>query len=678
MTLDPTSKVPDVWRQFKPAAEHEVTCFLGGCGSEDERGSCKSSLSFMLRPVSEKSDAVSDSVISRMLLPADTQTHGMATGRDASSRDGGARPGEGQDNVIAADGIKVRGGSFGEGLSNSNAQGYDGILLYTDQAGVKASGQAASCVVPLPSQGRDSGLERADSALESSGKGLFGRRGVRDGCVIRGSGGSSTSKRVIPDAADSDVSYMLRPVECDSQAVQLEAAKTSGGLGPFLEFCQVEGSVRGLGTSTESQQDACQDFPKALPSFRRASSGDIEEHGLSQFREGCFTRGIPRDENTSRAGMGQKRARIRLCGKQTIDEARNGEGIHRPAPDACSSEPVRPASLLQETVSAKVRKALKKLGPQTRDESAEGKWQCPECHVLVPTGSKFHHFRTRHPQCDIERIKIARPSVVAATKDLPQEQTGWTCPILGCGHKLPVLGSQDHKRAVREHCRKCHPKETPRTLAFKSLKGKPKRTKGVSRQQLANHEKYRFERFPTHEIVRVVPPERLASGFRGALYYCKVCLSPLHKSSPQGLQTCQERRARIDTSHHVRRMRRTWWVRLKNSEPGHAKALAVAVGRSMTQMDEDCFVNIPHTARSLELARAKALREAVRPLRRKLGKQPLTREEATKRGKRQHTTAFLNKAKKLHKCSTRGRLNPEALALRKQQAGQNSTKATKD
>ena len=232
--------------------------------------------------------------------------------------------------------------------------------------------------------------------------------------------------------------------------------------------------------------------------------------------------------------------------------------------------------------------------PVTRTQ--KGNWQCPECHLLVPVGSKFHHFRTGHTQCDIELIKTQQPTVVAATRDLPQEQTGWTCPIPGCGLQLPVLGSQDHNRAAKAHCQKFHPKETPRTLAYKIRKRKPKCTKATSQKQLANHEEY-----------------------------------PLQQLS-------------------------TWWVRLINCEPGHAKAVAEAVERSMSQMDKDC----------LSLIQSGRWDSSVR------------RCFGRPRGHfylEVSVAAFLTRVSQLHKTRKRVRLTPKELALRKKRAEGHKAKA---
>ena len=42
---------------------------------------------------------------------------------------------------------------------------------------------------------------------------------------------------------------------------------------------------------------------------------------------------------------------------------------------------------------------------------------------------------------------------------LPESQRAWSCPL--CNHGLPELPTQARNRAIRPHCSKFHPKETP-------------------------------------------------------------------------------------------------------------------------------------------------------------------------------------------------------------------------
>ena len=48
--MAPSAELPELWKQFKPAAEHEVTCFLGGAEAEAE----SSDVSGWRRPVDEE------------------------------------------------------------------------------------------------------------------------------------------------------------------------------------------------------------------------------------------------------------------------------------------------------------------------------------------------------------------------------------------------------------------------------------------------------------------------------------------------------------------------------------------------------------------------------------------------------------------------------------------------
>ena len=97
------------------------------------------------------------------------------------------------------------------------------------------------------------------------------------------------------------------------------------------------------------------------------------------------------------------------------------------------------------------------------------------------------------------------------------------------------------------------------------------------------------------------------------------------------MKSCSERLKDLNTKPHVQRVKRVWWARLKENEPGHAQAPAAAVGKSFTQLDEIFCLKASHTERSIEIARNFALNHGnVRLLRRKRGKQPLSRDEVAK------------------------------------------------
>ena len=212
---------------------------------------------------------------------------------------------------------------------------------------------------------------------------------------------------------------------------------------------------------------------------------------------------------------------------------------------------------------------------------------------------------------------------------MPPQQRDWVCPL--CYGSLPELPSQALKRAKRAHVAEKRPGVTLTQLHNLRSTGRPKKTNGVSKLQRKRHDERRQKVFSGHSLVQVTPPERVARGVRGSLRYCKKCFLLLGKACDHTLKSCSERLKDLNTKPHVQRVKRVWWARLKENEPGHAQALAAAVGKSFTQLDEIFCLKASHTERSIEIARNFALNHGnVRLLRRKWGKQPLSRDEVAK------------------------------------------------
>ena len=75
--------------------------------------------------------------------------------------------------------------------------------------------------------------------------------------------------------------------------------------------------------------------------------------------------------------------------------------------------------------------------------------RCPECQLLIQclaqggcSSSKKWHFKSRHPELDIQLINAKpRPTVVAFSSVLPLDERGWERPL--CKQALPVLPEQD-------------------------------------------------------------------------------------------------------------------------------------------------------------------------------------------------------------------------------------------
>ena len=155
------------------------------------------------------------------------------------------------------------------------------------------------------------------------------------------------------------------------------------------------------------------------------------------------------------------------------------------------------------------------LASKTTKVTEEHVWICPECAMRIShansdglTTLKWHHLRRGHPSAYAqEPRKNSKKVPIVLTKELPKEQMAWTCPLCQAGH--PTLPLQDHLKAVRHHCKTCHPEETLNTLAAMIAKGKPKTISTVSDLQLKKHEKYRKKTWATHHVHHVAPTQTL-------------------------------------------------------------------------------------------------------------------------------------------------------------------------
>jgi len=140
--------------------------------------------------------------------------------------------------------------------------------------------------------------------------------------------------------------------------------------------------------------------------------------------------------------------------------------------------------------------------------------------------SKRNHLMTRHPEFNLRLVvpcRGTRLQVVEPSEQLPDSQRAWTCVL--CKKGLPPLPRQDYRRAVRLHCEKEHPEETPRTLFHKAATGRKKKKDGVSTQQIAKHNATRQQLWPTHQVILL--PREKGDMQRGRVTYCGRCLTRL-------------------------------------------------------------------------------------------------------------------------------------------------------
>ena len=267
---------------------------------------------------------------------------------------------------------------------------------------------------------------------------------------------------------------------------------------------------------------------------------------------------------------------------------------------ASSSKCGRPARRAPaKTKKEKAQRAKERRAKQKLKQQLPSSWTCPvpgcgwsttASYGGVVAGRRYHG-KSRRPDLPQELFttRELQAAAISTSALIPREARDWECPL--CKEGLPLLEYQRKKRCIRLHCEERHPGETPRSLFAKSQLNTTKPGTAASLREA--HAKARAEKFPSHNLVQVVPHERVLAGNRGYLYYCTKCLQAVSrygKRKTAGL-SCQQFCDRLAESKELQGRRARWWTRLKANQPRHAEALAEAVGKTCQQIDEACFVN---------------------------------------------------------------------------------------
>ena len=207
---------------------------------------------------------------------------------------------------------------------------------------------------------------------------------------------------------------------------------------------------------------------------------------------------------------------------------------------------------------------------------------CKACWLA----SKHHHWRSRHPDKPRDAVCIPKPQIVELSSSIPHSQRAWTCPVPGCGMGLGTLPNPDRLRAIAKHIAEKHPGETPSSVEYMRRKGRS--NFGVSKVMSKKFEKKRNKRHKTHDIVKVVPAERRAKGFRGYMYICRKCLTTVGDTSkPDQQLTCKQRQKRLKENKICHTTRRGWWRRIRANEPLLAKNISEALDRTFEDLDAE-------------------------------------------------------------------------------------------
>ena len=148
---------------------------------------------------------------------------------------------------------------------------------------------------------------------------------------------------------------------------------------------------------------------------------------------------------------------------------------------------------------------------------------------------------------------------------------------------------QDKKRAIREHCKRCHKKHTPRSLSFLGRKGRPQPKRGDSKQQTDKHQRVRETKYATHDVF-THRPEHWSKSERGCVVFCRTCLAHLqHEAKNVRQLTCDQRLERLRNNPHVRMHKRSWWIRLRDENPQEMTRFLAASGLTQDAIEDLVF-----------------------------------------------------------------------------------------
>ena len=243
-------------------------------------------------------------------------------------------------------------------------------------------------------------------------------------------------------------------------------------------------------------------------------------------------------------------------------------------------------------------------------------WECPihTCKIVLKgtyagvMTAKNAHLRMAHPEVPLATFRQERPpEKIETSPDFSDSERAWSCPL--CSHGLPDVPTHVRNRAIREHCKRFHPDETPKTLSFKNRIGTV--NSGCSSHQSQRRQKERDAIFKTHSIVKVDPVERRIKdpiNCRGFLYYCKNCFSQLRgATSHKAEMTCEERQGQMLSNGFVLSRKRAWWNSWIANEPKTAASFLTASGLTKEHMSTVLKLdNESYSSKSWKIKRQKA------------------------------------------------------------------------
>ena len=178
--------------------------------------------------------------------------------------------------------------------------------------------------------------------------------------------------------------------------------------------------------------------------------------------------------------------------------------------------------------------------------------------------------------------------------------------------RVATMGCRISRTRIRRgpsgHSKRCHKKHTPRSLSFLWRKGRPRRKRGVSKQQTHKHQQVREAKYATHDVF-TYRPGHWSKSERGCAVFCRSCLAHLqHESKTVRHLTCGQRLKRLRTNPLVRMHKRSWWICLRDENPQEMTQFLAASGLTQDAVEDLAGLKLTPTPRQVAWAKAKAVR----------------------------------------------------------------------
>ena len=194
-------------------------------------------------------------------------------------------------------------------------------------------------------------------------------------------------------------------------------------------------------------------------------------------------------------------------------------------------------------------------------------WTCPACDLTLRTASLkklgtkvWNHWTQRHPGQKMppeSAPKRQQHTPVVATKEIPQNQRDWECPVCHVG--LPSLPRALKSISIEHHRATCHPRISRKRMYAKRwddwesveyLRAGKKRQSDYMKR--AADERTPASAFRGHRVIRLHLPEIYG---KSRHFTCSVCRLRNHAKTAFTQQPCSGAPVKVTAAS------RTWWAR---------------------------------------------------------------------------------------------------------------------